>query len=178
MAESKRAEELLSPEIPAVEAERELPAAGTRTNPRLNEAAEAIGGALGSATRQVQNACDRFTVIRGGGEQGGPSATEHIRQTAQEKMQTAQEKVEEIKERAGTAVEQARIQATAKLEDVRVRASRMAQNAKNSAVERARMVCQRATRFSQDRSLAVIGVMGGAAFLLGIFLRVGRGKRG
>ena len=173
MAETKRTEELLSPEIPAFEVERELPAADTRSNPRLNEAAEAISGALGSATRQVQNTRDRFTVIR-----GGAPTTQQIKQTVQEKMQAAQEKVEQIKERAGTAVEQTRIQATAKLEDVRVRASRMAQDAKDSAVERARMVRQRATRFSEDRPLSVIGVMGGAAFLLGIFLRVGRGKRG
>ena len=174
MAETRRSEQTLPPEIPALEPERELPAANTRSNPRLNEAAEAIGSALGSATRQVQNARDRFTVIRG----GTAHTTEQVRQTAQEKMEAAQEKVEEIKERAGTAVEEARAQVTAALENARARASRMAQEAKDSAMERARLVRLRATRFSQERPLAVIGAIGGAAFLLGVFLRVGRGRRG
>jgi ElaB/YqjD/DUF883 family membrane-anchored ribosome-binding protein len=174
MAETRRSEQTLPPEIPALEPERELPPATTRSNPRLNEAAEAIGSALGSATRQVQNARDRFTVIPGGSAQ----ATEQLKQKAQEKMQAAQEKVEEIKERAGAVVDQARTRATAALVDARVRASRMAQEAKDSAAERARLVRLRATRFSNERPLAVIGAIGGAAFLLGVFLRVGRGKRG
>ncbi|HJT00963.1 MAG TPA: hypothetical protein VJ756_17855 [Terriglobales bacterium] len=178
MAETRRSEQTLPPNIPALEPERELPAATTRSNPRLNEAAEAIGSALGSATRQVQNARDRFTVIRGGGMPGGPSTTEQIKQTAQDKMQAAQEKVEEIKERAGAVVGEARSRATAALEDARLKASRMAQDAKDLAVERARLVRLRATRFSHERPLAVIGAIGGAAFLLGVFLRLGRGKRG
>ncbi|HKW68496.1 MAG TPA: hypothetical protein VJP04_14475, partial [Terriglobales bacterium] len=60
MAETRRSEQTLPPDIPALEPERELPAATTRSNPRLNEAAEAIGSALGSATRQAQNARNRF----------------------------------------------------------------------------------------------------------------------
>jgi ElaB/YqjD/DUF883 family membrane-anchored ribosome-binding protein len=174
MAETRRSEQTLPPDIPALEPERELPAATTRSNPRLNEAAEAIGSALGSATRQVQNARDRFTVIPGGSAQ----ATEQVKRTAQDKMLAVQEKVEEIKERAGSMVAEARTRATAALEDARFKASRMAQEAKDSAVERARLVRLRATRFSNERPLAVIGAIGGAAFLLGIFLRIGRGKRG
>jgi ElaB/YqjD/DUF883 family membrane-anchored ribosome-binding protein len=174
MAETRRSERTLPPDIPALEPEWELPAATTRSNPRLNEAAEAIGSALGSAKRQVQNARDRFTVIPGGSAQ----ATDQIKQTAQDKMQAAQEKVEEIKERAGAAMEQAKAQATAALQDARVRASRLAREAKDSAVERARLVRLRATRFSNERPLALIGAIGGAAFLLGVFLRLGRGKRG
>ena len=174
MAETRRSEQTLPPDIPALEPERELPAATTRSNPRLNEAAEAIGSALGSATRQVQNARDRFTVIPGGSAQ----ATEQVKRTAQDKMLAVQEKVEEIKERAGSMVGEAKTRATAALEDARFKASRMAQEAKDSTVERARLVRLRATRFSNERPLAVIGAIGGAAFLLGIFLRVGRGKRG
>lgn len=178
MAETRRTEPTFAPDQPALDPERELPPATTQTNPRLNEAAEAIGGALGSATRQVQNVRERFTVIRGGGVQGGPSTTEQIRQTAQEKMQTAQAKVAELKERAGTAVEQARIQATTRLEEARAKASRMAQEARETATERARMVRQRAARFTEERPLMALGLIAGAAFLLGVFLRVGRGKRG
>ncbi len=174
MAETRRSEQTLPPDMPALKPERELPAATTRSNPRLNEAAEAIGSALGSATRQVQNARDRFTVIPGGSAQ----ATEQVKRTAQDKMLAVQEKVEEIKERAGSMVGEAKTRATAALEDARFKASRMAQEAKDSAVERARLVRLRATRFSNERPLAVIGAIGGAAFLLGIFLRVGRGKRG
>lgn len=174
MAETRRSEQTLPAEIPAVEPERELPAATTRSNPRLNETAEAIGSALGSATRQVQYVRDRFKVIPG----GSAAATEQVKQTAREKMRVAQEKVEEIKERAVAVVGEARTWATAALEDARLRASRMAQDAKDLAVQRARLVRMRATRFSHERPLAVIGAIGGAAFLLGIFLRVGRGKRG
>jgi ElaB/YqjD/DUF883 family membrane-anchored ribosome-binding protein len=171
MAETRRTEPTFAPDQPALDPERELPPATTETNPRLNEAAEAIGGALGSATRQVQNVRDRFTVIRGGGVQGGPSTTEQIRQTAQEK-------VAELKERAGAAMEQARIQATTRLEEARAKASRMAQDARETATERARMVRQRAARFTEERPLMALGIIAGAAFLLGIFLRVRRGKRG
>lgn len=177
MAETRRSEQTLPPEIPALEPERELPAATTRSNPRLNEAAEAIGSALGNATRQAQNARNRFSVIRGGGAEG-PPASEQIKQAAREKISTAQEKVEELREQAGVVVEQARNRATAALDDIRVKTSRLAQDVKDSAVERARVVRLRATRFSNERPLAVIGAIGGAAFLLGIFLRLGRGKRG
>jgi ElaB/YqjD/DUF883 family membrane-anchored ribosome-binding protein len=170
MAETRRTEQTLPPDLPAVDPERELPAATTRSNPRLNEAAEAIGGALGSATRQVQNVRDRFTVIRGGAP-GRPSATEQIKETAQHK-------VEDIKERAGAAVEQARIQATARLEDARVSASRLAQNVRDSAAQRARMFRFRAARLTHERPLAVIGAIGAAAFVAGVFLRVGRSRRG
>ena len=178
MAETRRSEQTLSAEIPAVEPERELPEATTRFNPRLNEAAEAIGSALGNATRQVQNARDRFTVIPGGGAPGGPPAIEQLKQTAQEKIKATQEKVEEIKERAGAVVGEASTRATAALDDARLKASRMARDAKDSAVERARLVRLRAYRFSHERPLAVIGAIGAAAFLLGVFLRIGRGKRG
>lgn len=178
MAETRRSDQMLTPEVPGMEPERELPAATSRSNRCLNEAAEAIGSALGSATRQVQNARDRFTVIPGGGAPGGPPASEQLKQTAQEKMKAAQEKVEEIKDRASAVVGEARTRATAALDDARVKASRMARDAKDSAVERVRLVRLRATRFSHERPLTVIGAIGGAAFLLGIFLRVGRGKRG
>lgn len=170
MAETRRTEQTLPPDLPAVDPERELPAAPPRSNPRLNEAAEAIGGALGSATRQVQNVRERFTVIRGGAP-GAPSKTEQLKQTAQQK-------VEDMKERAASAMEQARVQATATLEDARVTASRVVRNARESAAERARMVRFRVARLTHDRPLAVIGGIGAAAFLAGVFLRVGRGKRG
>jgi ElaB/YqjD/DUF883 family membrane-anchored ribosome-binding protein len=176
MAETRRSEQTLPPDIPALEPERELPAATTRSNPRLNEAAEAIGSALGNATRQAQNARNRFSVIRGGAE--GPPTSEQLKQAAREKISTAQEKVEELREQAGAVMEQARNRATAALEDARVKTSRIAQDVKDSAVQRARLVRLRATRFSNERPLAVIGAIGGAAFLLGIFLRIGRGKRG
>jgi ElaB/YqjD/DUF883 family membrane-anchored ribosome-binding protein len=165
MAETRPIEPMLPPEIDTLEPERELPAATTRTNPRLNDAAEAIGGALGSATRQVQNARHRFTVIRGGA-------------TPEQLKQAAQEKVDEIRERASAVVKQARIQASAKLQEARITASRMAQNAKDTAAERARVVRLRAARLTDERPLAVLGGLGAAAFLLGIFLRAGRGKRG
>lgn len=176
MAETRRTEQTLPPDVPSVEPERELPPAAEPVNPRLNEAAEAIGSALGSATRQVQNVRDRFTVIRGGGP--GPSAADQIRQTADQLKQTAQEKVEDLKQRAVTAVEEARIQATAKLEEAKVKASRLTQDAMDSASQRARIVRRRAALLSYERPLAVIAGIGGAAFLLGVILRVMRGKRG
>ncbi len=178
MAESRRSEETFPAEIPTVRPERELPPQPSRANPRLNEMAEAIGGVLGSASRQVQNARDRFTVIQGGGGEDAGSRAEHIKHAALDKLQTAHEKVEEFKVRAGAAVEQTRIQATAKLEDMRTRASQVAEEAKNSAVRRARLARLRAARFRAERPLTLIGLIGGAAFLLGLFLRLGRDKRG
>lgn len=177
MAETRRTEQRLPLDRLEVDPERELPPAAPRSNPRLNEAGEAIGEALGTATREVQNVRDRFTVIRGGGEDGPPT-TEQLKQTAQEKVEELQERVEDLKGRAGAAVEQARIQATARLEEARLAASRMAHNARETAAERARMVRWRAARLTDERPLAVLAAIAGAAFLLGIFLRVGRGKRG
>jgi hypothetical protein len=75
-------------------------------------------------------------------------------------------------------VEQARIQATAKLHEARVTVSRMAQSAKETAAERARVVRLRAAHLTNERPLAVLAGIGGTAFLMGIFLRAGRGKRG
>jgi ElaB/YqjD/DUF883 family membrane-anchored ribosome-binding protein len=153
-----------------LEPERELPAANMNSNPRLNETAEAIGGALGTAARHVQNVRDRFTVIRGGAE-GRASTSEQIKETAQEK-------IEDMKQRAGSALEQARIEATTRLEDAKARASRLARNARGSATERARMLRMRAERLTRERPLQVLAGVGVTAFLLGIILRVGRAKRG
>lgn len=175
MAETKRTE--LPPDVPVVDPERELPPAAPRSNPRLNEAAETIGGALGSATRQVQNMRDRFTVIPGGVE-GGPSTTEQLKQTAQQKIEELQEKVEDVRQRAGAAAEQARIQATAKLEDARAAATRIAGNARDSITRGARTARFRAARLTNERPMAVLAAIAGAAFLVGVLLRVGRGKRG
>ncbi|HSB74894.1 MAG TPA: hypothetical protein VLC12_04545, partial [Terriglobales bacterium] len=86
MAETKRTEQMLPPDLPIVEPERELPPANPRANPRLNETAEAIGSALGSATRRVNDVRDRFTVIRGGAE-GVPSATEQLKEKTQQKVE-------------------------------------------------------------------------------------------
>ena len=170
MAEPKATDQTYPPEMKAVRPERELPAANARDNPRLNETAHAIGSALGSATRQVHNVRERFTVIRGGG-QDGRSAAEHLKATAQQK-------VNEIKERALTAVEQARVEATSRLEEARVSASKLVQEAKESATERVRIVRLRAARLTDERPLAVLAGIGVAALLLGVLLRVGRGKRG
>jgi ElaB/YqjD/DUF883 family membrane-anchored ribosome-binding protein len=170
MAESRATEQTHPPDVKAVKPERELPAANARVNPRLNETAHAIGSALGSATRQVHNVRERFTVIRGGA-QDGRSAAEHLKATAQQKVQ-------EIKERARIAVEQARTEATSKLEEARATASKWMQEAKDAATERARMVRLRAARLTDERPLAVLAGIGVAALLLGVFLRLGRGKRG
>ena len=93
MAETRRTQQALTPEMADLDLdpEHELPPASAPANHRLNETAEAIGGALGNAARRVQNVRDRFTVIRGGAEASG----EQIKQTAQQK-------VEEIKQRAGS----------------------------------------------------------------------------
>ncbi len=149
MAESRRSEQTHPPYIPGLAPERELPVSARHANPRLYEAAEAIGTALGKASRQVQNARNRFTVIQGG-VQSTPA--EHIKQIALDEIKTAQEKVEEIKERAGEVID--------------------------SAMRRARLARLRAARFRAERPLTLIGIIGGAAFLLGIFLRLGRDKRG
>ncbi|HEV2115995.1 MAG TPA: hypothetical protein VGR48_08215 [Terriglobales bacterium] len=170
MAEPRATERMYPPEMKAVKPERELPAAKAGVNPRLNETAHAIGSALGSATRQVQNMRERFTVIRGGA-QDGRSTAEHLKATAQQKVQ-------EIKERARTAVEQARTEATSKLEEARATAAKLMQEAKESAAERARMVRLRAARLTDERPLAVLAGIGVAALLVGVFLRVGRRKRG
>ncbi|HLK34508.1 MAG TPA: hypothetical protein VKT29_15540 [Terriglobales bacterium] len=177
MAETRRFEQALPPDIPDVDPERELPPAQRPSNARLNETAEAIGGALGSAARQVQNARDRLTVIRGGA-QGGRSTGEQITEKAEQIKNTAQTKAEEVGQRARSALHEARIQAAARIEDARQATSRLAQEARQSASQRVRLVRARAARLADERPVQVVLGIGAAAFLLGIILRVGRGKRG
>jgi ElaB/YqjD/DUF883 family membrane-anchored ribosome-binding protein len=70
------------------------------------------------------------------------------------------------------------MEAGSRLEDAKAAASRMARNARDSAVDRARMLRLRSERLVSERPLQLLAGIGVTAFLLGIFLRVGRAKRG
>lgn len=92
-----------------------IPIEAPPSNPRLNSAAEAVGGALGSAVTQVrrvpnrlqgglQEAKQRFQVIRGRKGQDAKEAlngaAERARQAGVEFKETAQEKLSEVRTRA------------------------------------------------------------------------------
>lgn len=98
---------MAEPAIPVDNPNRELPQPGTvaelpsarpgpATNHRLNETAEAIGNAVGSAVETVrhlperlQDMKERFTVIRGRAQEDAATRAAELKETAQQKAQQA-----------------------------------------------------------------------------------------
>jgi ElaB/YqjD/DUF883 family membrane-anchored ribosome-binding protein len=106
-------------------------------HPRLNQAAETVGRALGTAVSGVRNIPDklnegkqRFEVIRGGGSERAKAkvneAVEHAREKGEELVGKAKEKGEELLEQAREKGEELKEQAQIRLEQARARAARIA----------------------------------------------------
>ena len=110
-------------------------------NPRLNNAAEKVGGALGTAVSGVRGGKQRFEVIRGGGAESAKSklneAVDEVRgkgeelvgrarEAGDELADRAREKGEELAGKARRAGDELRGQAQVSLEQARWNAERMA----------------------------------------------------
>ncbi len=95
---------MAEPAIPIRDPERALPARGSTTaSPRLNEAAEAVGSAVGSAVEAVRNLPDRvqdvkerFGVIQGRAQKQAASAAEQWKWRAKARVRSARLRTHEF----------------------------------------------------------------------------------
>ena len=125
---------------------------GDSVNPRLNSAAESVGSALGSAVVQarrlperLQEAKQRFTVIRGRKGEQAKSALDDA-------MAKARETGEQLADKARTAGEEL----------------------KGAAQEKLTRATTRVDRMAHDHPLHVIGSAAAFGMMLGIVLRLWR----
>ncbi len=177
------ADPLHPPQTAHLDPERELPERATpsslghiphdtldvepnRSNPRLNSAAESVGRALGTAVSGVrsvpdkmQEAKQRFIVIRG--RKG-------------EVTESAKERLENIAEEARRAGEDFAAKARERGEEVLERAREAGENLKEQAQVRLLQARTRVKQLSHDYPLHFVA--GAAVFgaLLGVVLRVWR----
>jgi ElaB/YqjD/DUF883 family membrane-anchored ribosome-binding protein len=151
---------------PTPSAERILPA-GNPGDERLNEAAEQIGATVGKAVRvvrqvpeQIGTLKDRFTVIRGRGQDA------------------ATEKARELKDIAGEKARELRDAAGEKARELRDAAGQRALELRRAAGEQLYRARRRVDYVASEYPLQVILGAAGVAFLLGVGLRVWRSNRG
>lgn len=168
------------PGVPGMNTERELPEratpssighipeAETQRNPRLSGAAEKVGRTLGTAVSGARSARDRFTVIRGGGGEGGikdkmsdvvDQAREKGEELVDKARQTGEELVGKAREKGSELAEQARSKTAELKEQARVR------------LEQARSRAEHMVRHDPVRVIGAAALLG---VVLGIFLRVWR----
>ncbi len=184
------AEPVRNPNFPPVSPERELPVADLSTteqlivteaqpsNPRLNQTAEAVGSAVGSAVRRVDKVRERFNVIRGKAEETAAARSEELKRAAEEWKQAAEEKAQDVKTRAAEAIEEIRAKASERFEDARWRASEKLQEAKWAAQDGMENARQRVKHLANERPLQVIAGAAVAGFAIGVALRTWRSSRG
>ena len=87
---------------PTPSAQRALPE-GTPGDERLNDTAEQIGSAVGRAVRTVRelpeqlgSLKDRFTVIRGRGQQAASEKAQELKETANQQMQRTRRRIDHL----------------------------------------------------------------------------------
>jgi ElaB/YqjD/DUF883 family membrane-anchored ribosome-binding protein len=164
--------------------ERELPEAG---NPRLNRTAEQIGSALGKAVtqaRRVPNTARRgLHVVRDRAQEAGDGAAAQISNSASSLAESAQRRAREF---ADVAEERGRVlldKADDLTQNVAQRANEIKQQLDEHTRElraKAKLNVQQARwrgqRLIQERPIYVLAGIAGAAFLLGISLRIVRSR--
>ena len=171
----RTADPLQSSAPPVEDPERELPEHATPSslghipgepqepNPRLNNAAEKVGRALGSAVsgvrnvpERVQDTRQRLTVIKGRkGEDAQAAvdeAVERVRETGEQIKEQARETGEQLMERARTTGNELKEQAQVRLAQARSRAQVMA----------------------HQEPFRVIAMSAASGFVMGIVLRLWR----
>ncbi|ABF39413.1 hypothetical protein Acid345_0408 [Candidatus Koribacter versatilis Ellin345] len=149
-------------------ADRSLPEAG---NPRLNRAAESIGGALGTTVGRVRNG---LTLVKGNLVETSNQITEQI----SDKASAIKDKVESqahdlnITARAKAAEFGDVVQGTS--EQLAGIAERQWLELRQNARQRLIMARNRAAVLKQDHPLELIAAFAGAAFVIGFAFRVWR----
>jgi ElaB/YqjD/DUF883 family membrane-anchored ribosome-binding protein len=164
--------------------ERELPEAG---NPRLNRTAEQIGSALGKAVTQARRVPDTarrgLHVVRDRAQEAGDGAAAQISNSASSLAESAQRRAREF---ADVAEERGRVlldKADDLTQNVAQRANEIKQQLDEHTRElraKAKLNVQQAQwrgqRLIQERPIHVLAGIAGAAFLLGVSLRIVRSR--
>ncbi len=135
--------------LPVTDPERELPSKARAINPQWNQAAEQIGSSLGRAVTKV-------------------------RQMPQRAEQVAQELTNEVRDRLEVIRREQAPSVTARL---REKAEQTADELKGRARENVQVARIRAQRLAREKPLQIIVVAFGAAFIVGVALRIWRSNR-
>jgi ElaB/YqjD/DUF883 family membrane-anchored ribosome-binding protein len=149
-------------------ADRELPAHASqareiRNNTRLNDTAERIGTAAGTAVKGVQELRQRFEVIRGRGAEAAGQRASEIADRATQLRDEALQRAAEWKDVAAARASE--------LKDV---AANRAVQLRDAAAERVRVVRARSQRLVNERPLQVIAGAAILGLIAGIALRLWR----
>ena len=135
--------------LPVTDPERELPAETRAVNPHWNQAAEQIGSSVGRAVATVRQMPQR------------------AEQVAQELTNEMRDRLETIRSEQGSSV-------TTRL---REKAEETADELKGRARENVQVARNRAQRLAREKPLEIIVMAFGAAFIVGIALRIWRSNR-
>jgi ElaB/YqjD/DUF883 family membrane-anchored ribosome-binding protein len=164
--------------------ERELPEAG---NPRLNRTAEQIGSVLGKAVTQARRVPDSarrgLHVVRDRAQEASDGAAAQISNSASSLAESAQRRAREF---ADVAEERGRVLID-KADDLSQNVAQRANEIKQQLDERTRELRAKAKlnvqqaqwrgeRLIQERPIHVLAGIAGAAFLLGVSLRIVRSR--
>jgi ElaB/YqjD/DUF883 family membrane-anchored ribosome-binding protein len=164
--------------------ERELPEAG---NPRLNRTAEQIGSALGRAVTQARRVPDTarrgLHVVRDRAQEAGDGAAAQISNSASSLAENAQRRAREFVDVAEARGRVLLDKADDLTQNVAQRASEIKQELDERTRElraKAKLNVQQARwrgeRLIQERPLHILGGITGAAFLLGVSIRIVRSR--
>jgi hypothetical protein len=168
-------QELDSDEVAPRAQPREVPPAlpeqaSLASNPRLNQTAENIGSAVGNTVREMKDLKSR---LRGAKEESAESAWS----AAAGWKQRAEESIDEAKQRASRAVQAAGDKASEVLGTARQRASDAVDAARAKASENIEATRRRATYVANEYPVHLVLGAAGAAFALGVALRIWRSNR-
>lgn len=164
--------------------ERELPEGG---NPRLNRAAEQIGTAMGKAVSQARRAPETakrgIHVVRDHAQNMKTGATDSAQQKARELSANAQRKAQELmdvaEERGRALLDKAddvSRRVAHKGSELRQQLDDRAHELKAEARLRLQEARLRGWRLIHEKPLHVLGGIAGAAFVLGVSLRIVRSR--
>jgi len=167
-----------------------------RGNPRLNRAAEQVGGAMGRAVSQARSAQDSarqgLHVVRYRAQEVASSAADRISGTAsslaeaaeqrarnlatiaQEKASDLMDRFEEQGRAALDEVDQLSKKAAARVEQLKEEVGERSRELRMRARLRAEEMRMRGERMIQEHPLEVLGCIAGAALLIGVSLRIVR----
>ena len=162
--------------------DRQLPESG---NPRLNRAAEQVGGAMGRVVSQARrvpaSARQRLDVVRDRAQEVTSSAADRISGSASSLATTAQDKardlMDRVEERGRAAldeVDQLSKRAAARFDQLKEEVEGHSRELRMKARLRAEQMRLRGERIVQEHPLEVLGCIAGAAFLAGVSLRIVR----
>ncbi|HEY3928335.1 MAG TPA: hypothetical protein VGL89_08175 [Candidatus Koribacter sp.] len=148
--------------------EQALPAA---QNPRLNQAAESIGSALGTTIGKVRHG---ISLVQNRQRSNGPSASERVSQQAETFTAAITEKAEQLGDLAEEKASEFVDMAQERWQRVSQTAQERWSEARRMARRRIVDVREQAAHLRDDRPIELILSFAGAAFVLGFALRVWR----